>query len=66
MSFGELVLLAMIAVLALGARRLPEAGRLFGKGLRNFHRGMRETRDFLSHDMDSPEPPRSRHSRLID
>ncbi|HUK21980.1 MAG TPA: twin-arginine translocase TatA/TatE family subunit [Gemmatimonadales bacterium] len=66
MSFGELVLLGIIAVLALGAGRLPEAGRIVGKGLRNFHRGMREARDVLSQDAESSGPTASRPRRLID
>jgi Sec-independent protein translocase protein TatA len=59
-------------VLALGAGRLPEAGRIVGKGLRNFHRGMREARDVLSQDSESSGPSRpsgpapSRPRRLID
>jgi len=35
-SGGELLLLLVIALLVLGAHRLPEAGRLVGKGLRDF------------------------------
>ena len=67
MSFGELVLLAIIAVLALGTGRLPEAGKIVGRGLRNFHRGMREARDFLSENDASRDRPEShRRSRLID
>ena len=65
MSGGELVLLLLIALLALGARRLPEAGGMMGKGLRQFHRALNETRGALSDDPDRP-PIKSRPRRLID
>jgi sec-independent protein translocase protein TatA len=65
MSGGELVLLLLIALLALGARRLPEAGGMLGKGLRQFHRALNETRGAITEDPDAlramPRP-----QRLID
>jgi TatA/E family protein of Tat protein translocase len=67
-SGGELVLLVMIALLALGAHRLPEAGRTVGKGLRDFQRALNEARRAVSDEPDAPRapaaPPRGR--RLID
>lgn len=65
MSGGELLLLLLIALLALGAHRLPEAGGMVGKGLREFHRALNEARGAISEDRD---PPREggRPKRLID
>ena len=65
MSGGELVLLLVVALLALGARRLPEAGGMVGKGLRQFHRALNEARGSFAED---PNPPRvaRRPERLID
>lgn len=65
MSGGEVLLLLLIALLALGARRLPEAGSMVGKGLRQFHRALNEARGAVG---DDPDPPRSVRStkRLID
>ena len=66
MSAGEVVLVLVIALLALGARRLPETGRLLGKGVRDFHRALNEARDSIASDAPT-QPPRSRgRSRLID
>jgi sec-independent protein translocase protein TatA len=64
-SGGELVLLLLVALLALGARRLPEAGGMVGKGLREFHRALNEARGAID---DDPSPPRpaGRTKRLID
>jgi sec-independent protein translocase protein TatA len=37
---GELVIVLVIALLVLGPKRLPDAGRALGSGLRNFKRGL--------------------------
>jgi sec-independent protein translocase protein TatA len=37
----ELVIVLVLAVLILGPKRLPEAGRAMGQGLRNFRHGVR-------------------------
>ena len=37
-----------------GANRLPEAGRAVGKGIREFQRALRDTRD----EIERPEAPR--------
>ena len=63
MSGGELLLLLVIALLALGAHRLPEAGRLLGKGLRDFQRVLNEARHAVG---EAEERPRPRPRRLID
>jgi len=64
-SFGELVLVIAIAALAIGPARLPAAGKLVGKGLRNVRRGVREAQDALDGDVlrettafRPPQPPR--------
>lgn len=65
MSGGELLLLLLIALLALGAHRLPEAGGMVGKGLRQFHRALNEARGAITDDQDPPRSAR-RTKRLID
>ena len=65
MSGGELLLLLLIALLALGAHRLPEAGGMVGKGLREFHRALNEARGAVGDDQGAPPVPR-RPERLID
>jgi sec-independent protein translocase protein TatA len=39
---GELIVVLVIALLVLGPKRLPDAGRALGSGLRNFKRGLVE------------------------
>ncbi len=68
MSFGELVLVLAIVLLAIGPRRLPATGKLVGKGLRTFQRGLREARDAVNGE-SPPDPPHyypPRSTRLID
>jgi TatA/E family protein of Tat protein translocase len=65
MSGGELLLVLLIALLALGAHRLPEAGGLVGKGLRQFHRALNEARGAIAEDPGARRPA-GRPKRLID
>src|SRR5260370_413223 len=66
MSSGELVILLVICLLVFGAHRLPEAGRVVGKGLRDFQRAVNAARDAVDNAPDrapsspprSPPPPR--------
>ena len=52
---GEIVILMVIVLLVFGANRLPEAGRAVGKGIREFQKALRETKD----EIERPEPPRA-------
>jgi sec-independent protein translocase protein TatA len=64
---GEMVILAIIALLVFGAGRLPEAGRAVGKGLREFRRALSEAQDAISRaPSDEPGRAERRPSRLSD
>jgi sec-independent protein translocase protein TatA len=52
----ELIIVLVIALLALGAKRLPEAGRVVGKGLRDMRRALSEAQDAV---MGTDEPRRA-------
>jgi sec-independent protein translocase protein TatA len=39
---GELLIVLVVALLVLGPKRLPDAGRALGSGIRNFKRGLVE------------------------
>jgi sec-independent protein translocase protein TatA len=49
-GFPELVVILAIALIVLGPKKLPEAGRALGKGMREF-------KDSLSGDSDHDERP---------
>ena len=41
LGWGELVVILMLVVLIVGARRLPEIGRAAGEAIREFQRALR-------------------------
>ena len=47
----EIVLVLVIALIVLGPKRLPEAGRSLGKGLREFKNAISSA---VSHDDEDP------------
>lgn len=51
----ELVVVLIIALVVLGPKRLPDAGRSLG-------RGMREFRDSVTGVVEQSEPARARHT----
>lgn len=53
---GEIVILLVIVLLVFGASRLPEAGRAVGKGMREFQRALRETKDEIERPDEAPRP----------
>ena len=57
---GEIVILLVIGLLVFGAHKLPEAGRAVGKGLREFQRALRDTKDEIERPAEPrpPAPPR--------
>jgi sec-independent protein translocase protein TatA len=50
----ELIIVAIIALLVLGPKRLPEAGRSLGRGIREFKDGISKAE--LPETSDSREP----------
>jgi sec-independent protein translocase protein TatA len=53
----EIAVVALIALMVLGPRRLPEAGRSLGRGLREF-------KESVTSVVDSPEEPGVADSRM--
>jgi len=48
---GELLLIALIALLLFGAGRLSDIGKGLGEGIKNFKKGIKD-------EADAPEPPK--------
>ena len=42
---GEILLIVLIALLLFGAKKLPEVGRAFGKGIRQFKKGLNDVEE---------------------
>ncbi|HET6508001.1 MAG TPA: twin-arginine translocase TatA/TatE family subunit [Baekduia sp.] len=49
---AELLVVLVIALVVLGPRRLPEAGRSLGRGLREFKQGIAETGPALREELE--------------
>lgn len=60
-GFPEILLIMVIILLVFGAKRLPEIGASFGKGIREFKRSISEASDAVT-GPESGTPP----SRQID
>ncbi len=60
-GFGELLFLAVLALLIFGPKRLPEIGRAIGRFLREFRRATggldREVREWMSLTEERPATP---------
>lgn len=51
LSFGELLIIAVLALLLLGPERLPEAAKTFGKGLRDIRRATEDLKDQVEQEI---------------
>jgi sec-independent protein translocase protein TatA len=60
LGFPEIMLILVVVLLLFGAKRLPEIGASFGKGIREFKRSMSEAGDAIN------APPTDQSSRQID
>jgi len=54
LGFSEILLILVVVLLLFGAKRLPEIGASFGKGIREFKRSISDTANAVSE-----EPPSS-------
>jgi sec-independent protein translocase protein TatA len=61
-GFPEILLILVVCLLLFGAKRLPEIGSSFGKGIREFKRSLSDAGDALS--SSSTSSPSSDHEAL--
>lgn len=70
LGFGEILAILVVVLLLFGAKRIPEIGASFGKGIREFQRSFREVKDAVnevppeapkdsSHALDAPPQPQN-------
>lgn len=45
---GEIILIALVALLLFGGKKLPEVMRSLGKGVRQFREGVKDVEDELN------------------
>jgi len=56
LSFGEILIIAVLALLLLGPERLPEAAKTFGKGLRDIRKATEDLKDQVQREIDVDGP----------
>src|SRR5438477_2188745 len=54
----ELVLIFIVALLIFGPRKLPELGRMLGKGMSEFRRAANDLKDSLETEVEREQPAR--------
>jgi sec-independent protein translocase protein TatB len=55
LSFGEIVIIAIVALLLLGPDKLPEAAKTLGKGLREIRKATDELKDQVEKEINLKE-----------
>jgi sec-independent protein translocase protein TatB len=58
LSFWEIAIIMVIALVVLGPSKLPEIARNLGKGLREFRKATEDFKSTVSDEMSRPESPR--------
>jgi sec-independent protein translocase protein TatB len=58
LGFGEMVIIAIVALLFLGPEKLPEAARAIGKGIRDLRKQTRDLQDTIEKDTEIGEAVR--------
>ncbi len=55
LGMGEIVVIALLALLIFGPKKLPELGKTFGKGMAEFKRASNELKSTFQREMDNIE-----------
>ncbi len=59
LGFTEILMIVVVVLLLFGARRLPEIGASFGKGIREFKKSLSD----VNNEISGPEPRSDRLSQ---
>jgi sec-independent protein translocase protein TatA len=54
LGFTEIALILVVVLLLFGAKRLPEVGASFGKGIREFKRSLSDTQEAITGTDERP------------
>ncbi len=65
LGFTEIMLILLVVLLLFGAKRLPEVGASFGKGIREFKRSLTDTQEAImgTDEQRKDIPPRQSDSQ---
>jgi Tat protein translocase TatB subunit len=64
-GFPELILIFAIALLVLGPKKLPEAGRVIGKAIREFQRAKDGLMDRFEEKMNADEVDKKDEDKIL-
>lgn len=65
LSFGELVIIAVLALLLLGPDRLPDAAKTLGKGLRDLRKATEDLKDQVEREINLDEVKKVARPALV-
>ncbi len=65
LSFGEIVIIAILALLLLGPDKLPEAAKTLGKGLRDLRRATDDLKDQVEREIYSEDGKKVARPALV-
>jgi TatA/E family protein of Tat protein translocase len=60
LSFWEIAIILMVALIILGPKKLPEIARSLGKGIREFRRATDDFKSTMDYEMNRPEQPKNK------
>jgi sec-independent protein translocase protein TatA len=52
LGWPEIVIIAIVAILIFGPKKIPELGGVLGKSIRNFQEGMKKTNEDHNSDQE--------------
>ena len=62
LGLGEILIIAVFALIFIGPKKLPELARSLGKGIREFQSASKDLKDHIAHGADETVTPSTEHS----
>lgn len=66
LSFWEIAIVLIVALIILGPKKLPELARSLGKGIREFRKATDDFKSTIDYEAQKPEPPKRQIKAAVD
>lgn len=66
LSFWEIAIILVVALIILGPKKLPELARSLGKGIREFRKATDDFKSTMDYEMNQPEQSRRQLSAQVE
>jgi len=66
LSFWEIAIILVVALIILGPKKLPELARSLGKGIREFRKATDDFKSTIDYEAQQPDPPKRQISAEVD